>query len=882
MADPTPHTRHCQLVYTSFDDGAGRGGWQVKQVVGGLADGEADTLVGRVVTRFDLEPRLPDFPTEAQIAMRPSRLSYSPVGDHAAGEPPGAYWHTTSAGVDASGRPGNVVAHIVLDRTPATELTHPPIARWGSPDWLRPFGPDDVAAAELPEIAPQPAPDMSAAAAIMFLTSADVDRQDVFRVLVDAVVEALAGGPAVVLLTRSHADSASWIAAVSYFLPLAATHRFAWTTHDRPERVPADVDRGLHLIAVPAAAVAEGTAFTDVLVLDDAETPQLGEPGSTHVLARGEVRVSALSTFLEGILEDDEVARAVLARRDAIAAELGDPELAAVWPLAVAVTEQEALAEFHDDAMRVISHEAPMAAARVPWAAALVVAAQARHPLTPAEALANLRAAQSRHQDTLRPATRFLTAVCQDQSWLETGPITRVPGCPVVDLRPFQPVFDALAATYENALETHLVRASALVIRLTVLLHRLGRPDPGFTEATAALAKVWEQINVGLIWSRDRPQNLVDTNIPPAVRARHVRPAMRQWPRTRLATIHGDLWVWLFDDGSGAPPLTPPAHPSAADRSLYPIAVAAALATPSFGTPDLRRAAVTAAIGFVLTDPAIDDTRCRELTDELIARQRPAAANLVAWSTEAPHRTSPAMLHAPVFCEPGDQTLLHQIARTHPGTEDPALRALVAAARLRRGFAEPQTLPRTPGELINWVKACLADPTTWEYRLAGDLAVMLYGGVLVAQSEAVRMPGTSGPVPARLAPERPDAVDGLLPTLCTLVRCGLLDVSWVAGRSFAARFEFLRPDSVVADILDPPEPPWADRLLAWAIGNGEYRGPTSPAELRDAVWPIVRTSGATVAETFFGCYDDRAKDWLKSFKINRTESSGWGFNREDR
>ncbi|MFZ2239438.1 MAG: hypothetical protein WAV90_07805, partial [Gordonia amarae] len=86
------------LTYTSFDDGTGPGGWQIKQVAGQLSQAEQDGLVKRIATAFDLEPRLPQFPGETQIAGRPRRLSYLCVDDGA-----GAYWHTVDAGRDASG-----------------------------------------------------------------------------------------------------------------------------------------------------------------------------------------------------------------------------------------------------------------------------------------------------------------------------------------------------------------------------------------------------------------------------------------------------------------------------------------------------------------------------------------------------------------------------------------------------------------------------------------------------------------------------------------------------------------------------------------------------------------------------------------------------------
>lgn len=114
LLDKATTARYAQLTYTSYDDGSGRGGWQVKQETGGLDAVEQQSLTARILTRFDLLPVMPDFPTPEQTAARPARLSYAPLPAVGAGH--AAYWHTVDAGRDASGRPGNVFAHVVLDR----------------------------------------------------------------------------------------------------------------------------------------------------------------------------------------------------------------------------------------------------------------------------------------------------------------------------------------------------------------------------------------------------------------------------------------------------------------------------------------------------------------------------------------------------------------------------------------------------------------------------------------------------------------------------------------------------------------------------------------------------------------------------------------------
>src|ERR1700736_5328437 len=190
-------SRYAQLIDTSFDDGSGSGGgWQVKAEVGDLSGAERQELTSRVVTRFDVAEPLPPYPTPDEINARPARLVYAPIAADAAG-----YWHTVDAGKDATGRPGNVSAPVLLGRHIEAPSVLRPIQLWGSPQWLRPYGAADVAAAGLTSDAiPQPSAEVTAASVITFLSGATVDRQSVFRVLLDALHAALAGGPGVMLL----------------------------------------------------------------------------------------------------------------------------------------------------------------------------------------------------------------------------------------------------------------------------------------------------------------------------------------------------------------------------------------------------------------------------------------------------------------------------------------------------------------------------------------------------------------------------------------------------------------------------------------------------------------------------------------------------------
>ncbi|WLP88618.1 hypothetical protein [Gordonia sp. NB41Y] len=878
-APPPPASQYAQLTYTSFDDGAGRGGWQVKEVRGDLTTAQRDTLVGRVVTRFDLDPRLPDFPTEAQIAERPSRLAYARMDDA------GVFWHTTAAGPDATGRPGNVFAHIAVDRSRVHRPGYRPIRLWGSPDWLRPYRAENVAAARLGTAdIPAPGSIITLSSVVRFVTDDAVDRQGVFRVLIDAVTHALEDGPAVVLLTHSHDASAAWIAAVSYLLPPELAGRLGWTTHDRPDQIPAHIDRGTHLIAVPADSVDERTTFGGALVIDENEAPLLGDVGSVHRVARGEVPVSALSTFVEGVLEDEDTAVAVLLRRDEVGLALGGQSTSGAWPLAVAIAENPALDEFHDDALRVVAHDEPADTAALPEVAALIARARKQFPITPDEALAQLRKAVAGQSDPGIPASRFLVAALDDRQWLHTSSFGKLPAVQAVDLSGVRATITSLLADAEKSVDHEPTGTAIFVIRLTILLDQLARHDSEFVEVEAELTRLWERIDPSVIWDTNQQSNLVF--IPLGVRAKFVRPSLLRWNRVHLEAFRSPLWNWVFDDGSGRP-LEPPANPSNADRRLYPIAVAACLRGTPAGTPDAlnlgteqRQAAVTQAIEFVLEDLTLDDAQARDLTGELTRLEAPAAADLLMWTHEKPRRTSPTMLHDHVFYENPTPDMLYDLAGQPRGV-DAAQDALVAAACLRRFHMNPGNIPDPP-TLIETVRVCMGDPVGWNRPLAEDLRRMLYAGMLVAQSRAAAFATAGGPADERLTHQRPDTANRLLDLLGILIGRKLLDIGWVAARSYLSQFEHIRIDHVIADDLATEEP-WADRLLDEAVQDQRYHGPATADALRDAVWPTLRTVTAADAQDFFAEHPKQASAWLESFKIISPESPlRWLRSREDR
>src|SRR4051812_27075906 len=80
QAAPHMPARLAELTYSSFDTGAGGGGWQVKQVHGQLKSEEIDRLCAQIGTHLDPGLELPRFPTPEELAGFPRRLVYAPAG----------------------------------------------------------------------------------------------------------------------------------------------------------------------------------------------------------------------------------------------------------------------------------------------------------------------------------------------------------------------------------------------------------------------------------------------------------------------------------------------------------------------------------------------------------------------------------------------------------------------------------------------------------------------------------------------------------------------------------------------------------------------------------------------------------------------------------
>lgn len=870
--------RYSQLIYMSFDNGSGiGGGWQIKDEEGGFTAAEREILTARICTPFEVDPPLPAFPTPDQIALRPARLSYATLQGDRAG-----YWHTVDAGIDATGRPGNVAAHVVLDRATSAPAIWRPIELWGSPGWLRPYGPAQVRAATVTgNPLPAPSGDLTVASIVRFLVGTDIDRQSVFRVLLDAVHHALEGGPKVVLLTEDAQSGPLWIAAVSFMMSPGTARRFGWTTHDHPDGASADWLAGHDLVICPRRHAAAVAADTRITVLDEIDEPSLGEPGAHHITAYGEVPVTAWSTLAEGVLGDELLAEQLLARQDTIAAQIGDYGLSPIWPLAVAVREHSPLREFHTDADHVIVDDAPPAINSVPELQIVVNRAEAATaPTDPAAALDRLTRAAARQSSLPRAAHHLVKLALQDPAWNDAGLLEAVPYLPVV-------AFDTLMSTFTSALPTLLAantaapgRALGAVLHLAELISRLAVPDNSREHAFELLIDLLTSTVLQQLWDIDSAQAVLsDRTISTSTKQHCLRPAIGTQPAAVLAQLPIESWRWIFDEPADSSALEIPADPSPADSVLYPHYVLAELSTasPRISSEHATRVAAEA-LYLALDVEDIDAPTCRTLVAALNTHAHLNADELLDIFSRWPHRISPGAAVTAILYENPAPEFIAALAALGTHDEDPNperwASVTVNIARLRALLIQTDRpisqrvsweLERTAPAIIEVLQPHHIDD------IAGELVDVVTALIVVAQSISAPLSVLDQPrfdaYRRRLKTRREPVVD----LLSRWAIAGVLDTDWIIGQSLLARTDgsTANPPSLLTTAsADPHQRTLADEVALSVATHSAYELPTSCEALRDCAWPTVRTLTAAQADDFFASYPRAARKWLTDLRAD--------------
>lgn len=894
--------RYAQLTYTSFDSGVSAvrgallpattgqrshgGGWQVKQVVGDLDPAQIDQLTARIVTRFDLEPALPAFPTPDQIAHRPARLSYVALGGGRAG-----YWHTVDAGRDGTGRPGNVFAHVIaVEGRDGAAGGFVPIEMWRWSGWLIPYGQEAVTAATLPDGPPALVgnPALSVESSVAFLLDAERDRTVVARVLLDAVSARIAhesNGP-VVLAVDDHDRAASWIAAISHFLTPAGARAFSWSTHDAADAVAAGSAGDLDLVVVSRADAAGLIGRPGVgVVIDESADPYLGDPGSVHRLsteAAGTVAVTPLSVLAEAVLADDEIALRVLSRRDAVAAafvgpavdqgsDVGGDGLVPEWPIAVAVLEDPELAEFHRDAAAVVVDEAPTGLSAVPWAAAFVDQVLRAHPPTADEALRRLDSAAGRGRETGLLAGYVLAAALSDRPWLDRCDLAQLPAVHTARLGALPA--DAVAGLdVLGAGEPDRGAALRTVLRTAEALERLGAADADLDAARAALAGALHRIGLDVVGEPGWTDALDADQVSETVLARYVRPEFARRSAVELEGLPADVALWLYGAVADDVRFARPMPGGAVDDYLFAFATRSVLADPALGIPaDARAHYAGQAIRGALRCDRFSDAQCRDVVAGLVAQARPSAADLLEFSA-ATDRVPPQILDSLVFFGDVEDAALAAILDSPDAPPELAAAAWLRWARRAGNATDRQRWCDGVKTLSEYASVVPPAGTmgTWVTRAADELFVMVAAGFVLAQSigEPWADP-TSGfctELNARMAggPGAAGLYAQVVDELARAEAAWVLDTAWVAGHAFAV---FVVPGADAGPLRGLPPPPvshpvpWSQWLIKQRIAAGDYRGPTDVAGLRDAAWSVVRELDAEGAERFFATYRGKVEEW---------------------
>ena len=225
--------RFAHATYASFSNTSSSGGWSIGPTVNADPD---DIELIRSAAAISLTPiqEVNEFIGGEEIEALPRRFEYIPHPAH------GVFVQSVPAGKDATGRPGNVFTHGVVDHAPQEPLASQyPIAWFRSPDLAAPFRAPVVNSVQLDQSLDEPArgPLPDVANLWQLITEVQGDRRGV----VYKIQEALEDPETIpVLLTPSDTQAAFWIYAVSTTMtPQAARLGLRVSTFERARSIDA-------------------------------------------------------------------------------------------------------------------------------------------------------------------------------------------------------------------------------------------------------------------------------------------------------------------------------------------------------------------------------------------------------------------------------------------------------------------------------------------------------------------------------------------------------------------------------------------------------------------------------------------------------------------
>lgn len=312
-----------QLVYASA-----RGGFGVQARTEDLTPEEADVMLAGIDRdRREFGEVIPPFAAPEEVAGFARNLTcrMTPAGL--------ITWLSSPAGTDSSGRPGNVVTHVLLERLPRPAGSPRPVERWRASGWLTPFGSAAVEAVGLRIPFGDDRPVVSRESVIAFITDPDAWRLGALCEILDALVGPKGSAP-VVVIASSPDEAALWMGAVSHLVTAEAAQRLSFALWESARGV---LGRGRDLdltFVSPAEAAALRESDPTVGVIDPREepAPRAWEP---HVEGTEERRspFGPLAVALFSLFDDPAAILAEVERignRGLRVESLG-------WPLAMAL-----------------------------------------------------------------------------------------------------------------------------------------------------------------------------------------------------------------------------------------------------------------------------------------------------------------------------------------------------------------------------------------------------------------------------------------------------------------------------------------------------------------------------------------------------------------
>lgn len=266
--------RWTHVTYASFKGTAGRGGWKVGSWSAHATREDLQLIAEVSPTHIETVRPFDDFISSEEIDALPRRFEYRPLTGQRS-----LLMQSVPAGKDATGRPGNVFTHAVIDADlDSTLQSFYPISFYRSADLLTPFRAAAVNTAELADDLgePRPGPMSDLTLSWMMVDSMFGNRRQHFHQLQDVLQ---AGESTAVLVLNNTNEAAYWIQALSSTLtPNEARRLLHYSTFERAVTLPAR-DKSVEassLFVVPGSDRELLVDRPDIIVIDPEQPMEAG------------------------------------------------------------------------------------------------------------------------------------------------------------------------------------------------------------------------------------------------------------------------------------------------------------------------------------------------------------------------------------------------------------------------------------------------------------------------------------------------------------------------------------------------------------------------------------------------------------------------------